>query len=234
MNYKTANDRLQGRNHASRKLENNTYLQRRDNGDIAVMLHSTDVVTYKPTGETILNSGGWRTHTTKDRINRYLPGEWYLSQEKGVWYLSCNGKRFVYDDGITIGKRNGITGSAGKSGEKRALKLTRSIHKYAEGFADALVNRKIDAPSGGDCWYCCGLPDHNSEHYLSHIEEGYYVPILLVNAVSEVPTAPIIKGALHELIWEKEDVGEWLTKIVKKDVKSLLIKFLKSKLNIAN
>lgn len=83
-----------------RKLENNTYLERRSADSIAVRLHSTDVVTYYADGKVVLNSGGWRTVTTKDRLNKYAPVN--VVQEKRVWYVVRDWKtraREVFEDG---------------------------------------------------------------------------------------------------------------------------------------
>lgn len=54
---------------------------------IAVYLHNTPVVTFYPNGSTVLESGGWQTVTTKERINRYLPPGVSLSQERFLWYV---------------------------------------------------------------------------------------------------------------------------------------------------
>lgn len=56
-----------------RKIKNNTYLQRRGDDAIAVMLHSTDVVTYERNGRVTIKTGGWSTNTTRDRINGFSP-----------------------------------------------------------------------------------------------------------------------------------------------------------------
>jgi hypothetical protein len=68
---------------ARRKLQNNTYLHARSNGDYAVRLHSTDVVTIHADGTYSLNTGGWETVTTKDRINNYGPARVY--SHRGTW-----------------------------------------------------------------------------------------------------------------------------------------------------
>ena len=70
MNYATASAKLTGRCRERRKMENNTYLVRRIDGGIAVRLHNTDVLLFRPNGSIVLNSGRWRTTTTKDRMNR--------------------------------------------------------------------------------------------------------------------------------------------------------------------
>ena len=68
----------------SLKLGHNTYLQRRGDDRIAVLYHRTDVVTYEP-GRFMLNTGGWQTVTTKQRINDCSPASVY--QRKGDWYF---------------------------------------------------------------------------------------------------------------------------------------------------
>lgn len=58
-------------NKHDRPLENNTRVNRRG-PDIAITLHSTDVVTYHRDDSVTLDTGWWLTVTTKDRINGYL------------------------------------------------------------------------------------------------------------------------------------------------------------------
>jgi hypothetical protein len=65
-----------------RKLQNNTYLVERGS-DYAVRLHNTDVVTIHADGTYTLNTGGWETVTTKDRINGYGPARVY--SQRGTW-----------------------------------------------------------------------------------------------------------------------------------------------------
>lgn len=93
MNYKEADEKLQGRCRQSRKLENNTYIQRRnlyeDGKDaIALRLHSTDILTFYPNGKIQVGTGGWDTVTTRDRLNRYLPRPWRVFGERGATIIS--------------------------------------------------------------------------------------------------------------------------------------------------
>jgi hypothetical protein len=92
LNYEGANAFLGSRD--SRKVRNNTYVQRRETvhhkvvgkdatdmhhvagpveHSIAVMLHDTDVVTYEKNGRVTIRTGGWSTNTTRDRINAFSP-----------------------------------------------------------------------------------------------------------------------------------------------------------------
>jgi hypothetical protein len=93
MNYHEAAAKLQGRCRERRRLERNTYLERRYTVAIAVRLHATDVLTLFPDGRIEINTGGWHTVTTRDRINRYLPSPWSVGSQRGttVLYKSAAG-----------------------------------------------------------------------------------------------------------------------------------------------
>jgi len=65
-------------------LANNTYLYR-EGTDFVVRLHSTNVVRIRPDGTYVLNSNGWETKTTKDRINAYAPVR--ITQIAYNWYV---------------------------------------------------------------------------------------------------------------------------------------------------
>ena len=80
----------------TKKVGNNTYLVRGE-GCIHVRLHKTNVVTMYPDNTYRLNSGGWRTATTKQRINRFSPVKIY--QHKYQWYLA-GGQPFC--DGVVV------------------------------------------------------------------------------------------------------------------------------------
>jgi len=54
-----------------RPLGSNTWLEKRD-GDYAVKLYWTDVVTVHPDGTYTIQTGGWHTNVTRDRINMIL------------------------------------------------------------------------------------------------------------------------------------------------------------------
>ena len=101
MTHAEALARLDGR--GRKKLENNTYLERRgdsENSPIAVRLHDTDVVTIYPDGTYELNRGGWQTVTTKDRINRYSPAR--LCQKNYQWFLWSGEDKVYFRDRITV------------------------------------------------------------------------------------------------------------------------------------
>ncbi|HMN10700.1 MAG TPA: hypothetical protein PKD55_00075 [Bellilinea sp.] len=70
---------------------------------IAVRYHATDVVTYYP-DRVVLNSGGWRTSTTRARISEALHGipDTALVQRDWEWYLVVDGHEIPFTDGMAI------------------------------------------------------------------------------------------------------------------------------------
>jgi len=85
------------RNRGERKVGNNTYAYILLDGSVAIELHGTKVVIIHPDDSVTLNSGGYRTSTTKKRINKYSPMKVY--QKNYTWYLD-NGTEF--EDGIIV------------------------------------------------------------------------------------------------------------------------------------
>jgi hypothetical protein len=188
---------LTGRCQEGRNIANNTRLERRGD-NIALRYHFTDIVTYHPDGSMTLDSGGWRTVTTKERINWALPRGIHLRQDKGVWFVGSswfdNGT--PYADGMRIGPRGGITG-AGKDTPAKDRALKRRVKKFAQLCADSLP---LELPDGGDCWHCVmrtedgttlGDKVHGTGHLDSHIQEGYVVPSLVYNALKEKGCGPV-------------------------------------------
>lgn len=195
-----------GKNPNSRKHANNTWIERRGE-NIAVRLHNTDVVTYKPDGGFMLDTGGWHTVTTKDRINGYAPGRVRVYSDKSVWYAHYGEggwdtrEKCEYADGLEFDK-DGKPVNPPPSTELVTKKLDKQIKKYIDGFATLAVEKGIPVPSGGDCWGChfkeaesyreSGMRGRSLDvvkanpmgfdHYLQHFAEDYYVPSLLYKA----------------------------------------------------
>jgi hypothetical protein len=170
--YAAASERLGARD--SRKVGANTYLQRRDTGqEIALKLHKTDVVTFQPDGGIRLDSGGWTTSTTKDRMSWVIP----ISQDKGRWFVM---RDIPYADGMVV-YPDGSTQGEGQDTRKADRALKRRVSAYAKDFADALP---VGEPGSGDCWFCYfDWQRVNPAHLDSHMEEAYFVPSLAYRAL---------------------------------------------------
>lgn len=181
---------LKGRDKDQRPLTGrSTILIRRDAHTIAVRYHATDVVTYHDDGRITLNSGGWRSMTTKERFGEYAPRS--VAQVKGVWYMWYPGDKpaALYFDGIEMDESGALLNAkpieetAKLEHAKRTI--DRMVKRYIAGFeAEARKAGALEQPSGGDCWICM-TSSTEAEHLLSHLEEEYFVPTLLVNAIQE-------------------------------------------------
>lgn len=87
MTHAKAVEMVRGKtNKTERKVGNNTYARILPDGSVAIRLHATDVVTIHADGTYTLRSGGWRTVTTKDRMNKYCP--YMVTQCKWKWSVS--------------------------------------------------------------------------------------------------------------------------------------------------
>jgi hypothetical protein len=72
---------------SSRKVANNTFEVIYKNGNRAIRLHYTDILTFTPDGEIILHTGGWNTVTTKERMRKFLPHPYSIHQIDYEWFL---------------------------------------------------------------------------------------------------------------------------------------------------
>lgn len=100
--YTEAREALKGRR--SRAIANNTTLVDQGEGVIGLRLHSTVVVVFNDSGHIILSTGGYRTVTTKDRLNRVVRAHgWSIFCKAREWFVSHRtGATFEFEDGFTI------------------------------------------------------------------------------------------------------------------------------------
>lgn len=181
-----------------------TRVERRQNGDIVVRYQSTDVVTYKACGDTVLNSGGWRSVTTKERMNAYSPIQ--ISQANGQW--TCWGVMGeplgVFADGLILHADGTITGM----GKDQSV-LRKQAAAYAKDYIAALYAGNVETPGPGDCWYCymreqaTGKPLGDltrDDHLELHIAERYYVPSMITNALEAMPSSQVMRWTVAALL----------------------------------
>jgi len=180
-------------------LANNTRLYKRGD-EFEIVLHQTAVVSILPEGKYIIRTGGWNTLTTRDRLNRYAPGRFFT--EQGIlywvpgWAAGIPGEKIVVEEGMIIGEEGQVYEHDAARAEAYAREVRQTkklINNYIDGYIRAL-EKGLPVPSGGDCWYCCmkteqgrTLGDHGGDHshLREHLEERYYVPTLVVNALQE-------------------------------------------------
>lgn len=177
-----------------------TRLVRTGNG-FGIQLHGTVVVFINSDGTYVLNTGGYRTNTTKERINYYSPVR--VFQQNHVWYVQrWHAGRYTnpvpYSDGIVVSKTGKVISEPNKVQNDKLAKILKNIDKYVNKYANALDKKQVPEPSNGDCWACLGIvPDNTSEHIISHMRENYLVPTLLVNAIRDKGYNPAYVNPWH-------------------------------------
>jgi hypothetical protein len=107
--------------------------------------------------------------------------------------------RVPFYDGITVdsdgyAQRKGGPSKAKLNKHERAVaKMKKRIDKYVNGFIAAMQAGEVPMPSNGDCWYCLLRTQDgktmgdmgDNDHLIQHMEDAYYVPSLVVNALRE-------------------------------------------------
>jgi len=86
-----------------RKLAHNTYRVTLDDGRVGVRFHATVIIEQGDwDGVYILNSGGYRTSTTKQRLNALTPLGIHIYQKNFDWFVSTSGGDIPFTDGMHI------------------------------------------------------------------------------------------------------------------------------------
>lgn len=88
-----------------KKVANNTFLYTDDSGTQHLRLHRTDILSRTPDGKVTVNDGGYRTITTKARMNSFLrkfgiPAS--ISASNGVWWVHYQGATLPYWSGMCL------------------------------------------------------------------------------------------------------------------------------------
>lgn len=147
-----------------RPIANNTRVIRRSDDSIAIKLHNTDILTFHSNGAIQLFTGGWKTVTTKDRMNRFLPSGIGVYSEKFIWYLTIgdwrNGKKYLYEDMMWIDANGNVidqdlnpipehSPEAEKAKRKQLRKIDSFIRKGLKRLAAGEITQSM-----GDCFIC--------------------------------------------------------------------------------
>lgn len=239
--------RSQGKVAVSKRVANNTYAERYDgNGTfeepdaVGIRLHNTTVVKYTKTGELVLNSGGWQTVTTKDRINGFTPSDIKVFSVKGEWRVKYqhgwDGPTVPFTDGITfeINTLAGVgwtpvEGTYPSESQEFLLreakrKLDRDIKVYVAKLTTVLpiwaTELKLNGgfKTGSGCLYCQvdGDAATGTDHLWSHLQEGYVFPSLVLNAYRDKGYGkPEFVMAL-DVTGDHTQVGKMVTRYLRK------------------
>ena len=215
---KTKNEILQGtKNVKSAKFaDKNTLKIEYENGNIAYRFHNTDIITITDKG-IVLNSGGWKTITTKERINKFSPAGLY--QENNIWYLR-NGN--IFFDGCIINHVGTLLNKPKKLNETKFAKLKKEIDNYCK----LITKDNLPVPENGDCWYCLMFDKEGKQldHLLQHVKEKYLHGSILVNAMREMGYSDTGIGLYYHL----KDANVFKRSVKKYLTKRLILNFVEN------
>jgi cytochrome c biogenesis protein ResB len=106
---------------------------------VAVKYHNTNILTVNSVGIVTINTNGWETNTTKDRLNQFLRCKgMYIYQKKYKWYITSDFGTLPYVDGMQIfpdGKLIAPVDSFDASKVRKHLDAAKSLNidpKYNE------------------------------------------------------------------------------------------------------
>lgn len=228
---------------------NNTTV-RLDGDDVVIRLHNTDIVRIRPdcpaaptNGDCyVLNTGGWKTATTKDRIKHVIEG-WNLFTDHGRWFLRqwCRdidklnefydkSNWVAFEEGMMVWANGHVVGE-GEWDPAADRKLKKQIKEYVDGFWNALVAGEVGLPSGGDC-FACQFKMSNTNHVELHMEEKYYVPSLLINAITDFSVGLAIRQFVSNCMHgaHEDALKSWWAGVAEQQVKSSLRRWMNKQL----
>jgi hypothetical protein len=82
-----------------------TKVKRGEDGTLTVRYHATDVVTVKADGSIVLDTGGWKTLTTRTRMlqaaHEYNLG-YSIYQKAYRWFVTWKGETLPFDNRTMI------------------------------------------------------------------------------------------------------------------------------------
>jgi hypothetical protein len=117
LNYSALDDYLDNKD--AKKIGFETYIVRIDDYEIAIKHYRTNIMVIDVTNTITIDAGGYRTKTTKDRLNQFLRCRGaQISQKKGNWYIHGSNGDFEFVDGTEI-HGDGYVVLPKEKGEKR-------------------------------------------------------------------------------------------------------------------
>jgi hypothetical protein len=160
----------------ARLIARNTLDYTAPDGTRRIRLHDTDVVTIEKRGNIILDSGGWQTVTTKDRMNQVLPSGWGIYSNRG-WLIRTPQGTFPYADGAKF-KPDGTPANL------RTIQVTDSrVKKEKALVAKFLKNAAANgwANPAGDPWVFS--PNVGREVMLDWVKGDYFTARMMMLAL---------------------------------------------------
>jgi len=184
------------------RITDNTMEYELPDGETCWQFHETIIARRFPDGRMWLRSGGFRTPTTKERLNRILDlcktGA-RIYQERGKWIVTRNGNQTEFIEEMTL-----PTDGLPDHQDRKTDILHKQIERYVRKVARMIDKGTLPQPSNGDCWGCLmfdsklkpGERTKDDSHYRNHLEEQYVHGSLVLLALKWCGYGPaVVSGA---------------------------------------
>ena len=188
-----------------------------------IRYHNTDIMRFvgNSINHIVIDTNWFRTKTTKDKLNQFLPPMLSVYQTKGEWTLNCRphsrrkGWSVPFYDGITIiDLKKPKPDPAGLAEIARQKMLRKKIDKFVKFVGDKWPkgevgyvkedgsNAVLQLPGAGDCLVCRGIfPGRAPDCLESHMDENYVHGSLVANALRWANHTPTQIG----IVWNMKD-----------------------------
>lgn len=110
--WEEAKQRLAKTRFGHLRIENNTWLEA-NNGNYIIRHHNTDIITITPENHYIIHCRGYRSNSTKKRLNGYSPARIFC--RNFTWYVEANNQTILYEDGMRFDLDGKLLGSKYKN-----------------------------------------------------------------------------------------------------------------------
>lgn len=202
---------------ASKLPERNTLDYTLESGERRIRLHETDILFFDPKGKITINTGGYNTKTTRERLNTYLPREFRVFTERGRIHLRTPWQTIKFGETVTIDpKRHKITGDIVT--DEKAKKVEKEISAYLAKFKKTGIAKLIEN-SGGDPWVLPNKFGKIDDYIIKDWIKTKYVHMRLVILALE------FAGIRDPALYIRLTRGEWdamMTRRVRRYVRACL------------
>jgi hypothetical protein len=154
------------------KTENNTLRAKLADGREIVRFHHTDIVTIAKRGAITVTTGGWRSVTTKERLNIHLPAGWNVYSGTGTWLIRTPAGTYPFADGARFAPDGRpLNPALLYREEKRVLRDKALVAKFLKK-----AREKGWADPAGDPWV---FSQPSRQTMMDWLKTGYFTARLM-------------------------------------------------------
>lgn len=163
---------------------------------IAVEFNKRKLITLKPDGTHIIDTGGWRSPDVRSKIELAIRKFGLtITQQNGIWYIAhvdlTNRDRYIFADGMSI-KDGEVKGADLDTDYTRVSR--KLIDKYVSNWAKTWIKGDLPPPNPSDPYTFYGVVADKKEPNLAemrqqtfeYLDSEYYFGSMIMVAIKDV------------------------------------------------